>query len=475
MNGKNLYILIYNYLLTRIHYDFYPKGEPLPSILNLSNLFDVSTMAVRGALELLQENGYLAHDNKGRSIIQFDPEHPVHEFPSNILVQEKALRDIHQSFDLIFPSVFFRGLSLCTSQELKELSQILKRSLYAWNEPLIDFLAHIVKYLKNPLLVDLYYDVMLFCYPSYLAHVASDQEQWIASYDIIHKNLENILLLKRNGNDTALWDVIKQTYPHFASQIDSYNQDIQVSTYHWGKSQVCQSVACKILTRIYAGIYPEDTFLPSPNILAKEFSTAVITLRRAIVLLNNLGAVESINGKGTKVISSKKGVKNVKWNAPTVSKNILLYLESLHILTITCRLLAISLFPLLSLQQKDQLKEKIQVNHHKIQVGLSNIICLKTLVDASNLPSLKVIYNKLFGLMIGGQPLSYLQPPLRLDHFTKKLVASLDSKDAAKFGDTLEQSYAAIFLSSKRKALSMGMKEAEALTLPFTVPDIQDK
>ena len=59
MEEKRLYILIYGYLLTRIRYGFYPKGEHLPSIHKLSHLFGVSTMAVRKAVQLLEQKGYI--------------------------------------------------------------------------------------------------------------------------------------------------------------------------------------------------------------------------------------------------------------------------------------------------------------------------------------------------------------------------------------------------------------------------------
>lgn len=472
MNGKNLYVLIYNYLLTRIHYGFYPEGEALPTIQNLSNLFGVSTMAVRGALGLLRQNGYIVSDDNGRSMVCVDPKNQARSFPPTVLIHGKALEDVHQSFDLIFPSIYFYGLSVCSERELDALRQILKKPLSAWDEPIILFLAHIVKQLKNPLLTDLYYDVMLFCYPTYFAYVAADQEQWKNICCSLSEKLENILLLTNSG-DAALWNVIKQTYPHFEPQSCSDHRLEQDCLYHWGKPQICQTAASEIVARIYNGTYPMDTFLPSARVLAEEFSMAIITLRRSIILLNDLGVVESVNGKGTKVIPPEQGLKKVKWDDPTISKNIMLYLESLHILTITCRLLANSFFPLIGQDERTCIKEKIKLIHHKNQVGLANTICLKALVAVSNLPSLNVVYNKLFNFMILGQPLSYLKPSLLLDRYTEALVASLDSGDADQFGYALEQAYAVTFISSKQKAISMGIKEAENLFLPFLTPAVQ--
>lgn len=467
MKENNLYILLYNYLLARIHYGFYPKGGYLPSILELSNLFGVSTMVVRTAFNLLRENGYLSGGTIERPVVLYDIENPKQEFPQKLLITGADFDDFHRCFDLVFPSIYFCGLSMCDKQDLDELRLIMNRSADAWDSPLVDFLAHVAKRLQNSLIVDLYYDVTLFSYPTYLDYLAKDQSRWKHHHKVLHKRLLEILALKEDKNTAALQAIMKQAYPPIDYHPILISQQERNSPYHWGKPQICLSTASEIVFRICNGEYNVDTFLPSARILSEELSISIITMRRSIVLLNDLGVVESVNGKGTKVVSPEQGMHKVKWDNPTIRKNIILYLESLHMLAITCRRLADSLFPLISPEEKMILRDKIRLLKGESHAGQANTLCLKTLIYSSNLLSLRDVYDKLFSLLVWGQPLSYLEPFLQLDQYTDLLIASLESNDTVQFGSALEQAYSATFHSSKNKAIISGIKEAEALLLPY--------
>ncbi|MCH1983248.1 GntR family transcriptional regulator [Ruminococcus sp. OA3] len=467
MKENSLYGLIYNYLLIRIHYGFYPKGGYLPSILELSNLFGVSTMVIRTAFKLLRENGYLSYETTERPVVLYDFENPKQAFPEQLLIQGDDFEDFHRTFDLIFPSIYFCGLSICDNRDLEELRLILDRSADAWDSPLVDFLAHLAKRLQNSLVTDLYYDVTLFSYPTYLDYLAKDKARWKRHHEVLNKKLLEILALKERGNTAALQTIVNQAYPPMDWQpvLDSGKE--RNSPYRWGKSQVCLNTAGEIVSRICKGVYPVDTFLPSPRILSEELSVSLITVRRSIVLLNDLGVAESVNGRGTKVIPPERGVHKVNWSSPVIRKNTLLYLESLYMLAITCRRLAAFLFPLISPEEKATLKERICFIKGQSNAGHANTLCLQALISASNLLSLREVYDKLFSFIVWGQPLFYLKPHLQLDQYTDLLTESLDSNDAMQFGSALEQAYFATFRSSQSKAITVGIEEAERLILPY--------
>lgn len=54
--------------------------------------------------------------------------------------------------------------------------------------------------------------------------------------------------------------------------------------------------------RIATGAYPSQTLLPSENTLVQEFSCSRNTIRRAIAALGQQGYVQSIHGKGVRVL-----------------------------------------------------------------------------------------------------------------------------------------------------------------------------
>lgn len=466
MKENNRYVLLYNYLLARIHYGLYPKGGYLPSILELSDLFGVSTMVVRTAFKLLRENNILSSGTE-RPVVLYNFENPRQEFPQKLLIQGEDFNDFHQSFGLVFPSIYFCGLSMCDEQDTHELRAILDRSADAWDSPLVDFLSHAAKRLRNSLIADIYYDITLFSYPTYLDYLAKDKSRWEHHHSVLHKKLLEIISLMENGNTAALQAIVKQTYPLIDLPLNIMDRKERNSPYQWGKPQICLSTASEILSRICRGKYQIDTFLPSARILSEELSVPIITMRRSIVLLNDLGVVESVNGKGTKVISPEEGLHKVKWDNPAIRKNIMLYLESLHMLAITCRSLADLLFSCISQEEKMILKDKIRLLKGESHAGQANTLCLKALIYSSNLLSLREVYDKLFSLLVWGQPLSYLKPALQLDQYIDLLIDSLESNDAVQFGSALEQTYASTFQSSKNKVIMVGIKEAERLLLPF--------
>lgn len=466
MEEKRLYILIYGYLLTRIRYGFYPKGEYLPSIHKLSHLFGVSTMAVRKAVQLLEQKGYITTTGNRRTIVIYDAHDPQRALPDSVFLSDQELKTIHQSFDLIFPQVFYYGLSACDPSMLQELHLILDQPTNSWDAPTVVFLAKITEALHNPLLLDLYYDVMLFTYPSHLSKIARDPVFWELEYQKLHEKFKDLLALRESGHMDALWDLIQKTYPEFGVQYSNAQADIHTDTYHWGKIQICHAAANKIIRRIYTGEYTSHTFLPSARVLAEEFSIPTITMRRSIALLNDLGVTESVNGVGTKVLSPEQSFKVIKWENPAVRKNIMLYLESLHILTVICRPLISTAFPIISQESREHTIEEIRVAQSTGQYGVAIGVCLMTLISAAGLSALRRIYEKLLDLLIWGQTLSCIEPPLNLGHHADLLANSLDRGDSLQFGAALEQALTTTFLSSQKKAVSIGIEEAAMLFLP---------
>lgn len=467
MEDENLYRSIYEYLMARIYFGYYPKGEYLPSIHKLGDLFGVSTITVRAALRLLEQDGYIHTQKNKRTEVLLDPPGPPRAFPGELLLKEEIQRDLYSSFELIFPKIFYCGLSACGGQELLELSQILERPSHSWDEPTVNFLAHIVKGLKNSLALGLFYDVMLFSYPTYLAMIAREPGSWKQAYADLYIKFKSMLKLNRSGDREALWLQVRESYATFCSHSVPPGQCLLRSTpYRWRKPQICLSTATNLIRQVILGIYPPGSFLPSARILAEESSTAVITMRRAIVLLNDLGVTESINGRGTRVLSMDRGPQEVCWDKPTVKKNLMNYLESLHLLAITCRDVAESIFPGLSPADKAQALEALSLASSGGRVGMILYIYPNILIKAMEGTALREIYSQLLGQLILGLPLSYLKPHLQLECFAARLASSFEGQDSHLFAAELEQLLKFTFLASREMMVQVGIYEAARLVLP---------
>ncbi|MFR2691592.1 MAG: GntR family transcriptional regulator [Enterocloster bolteae] len=85
-----------------------------------------------------------------------------------------------------------------------------------------------------------------------------------------------------------------------------------------------------LLISINNGTYPAGTLLPSLSRLAHEKNVSVSTVRRALSLLNGVGATKSAERIGTRVLPSHEIVKNCDLKNPGVRKRILDMAQSLQ-------------------------------------------------------------------------------------------------------------------------------------------------
>lgn len=101
----------------------------------------------------------------------------------------------------------------------------------------------------------------------------------------------------------------------------------------------------KLLRKIYSS-YGNQEFLPSYGTLAKQYSMPLITVRRAVKILSDLGIVEAIPGKGTRVLVGLDNPAPLsKFTSPNLKKALLQYLQSMQIILIICKDVALSVFP----------------------------------------------------------------------------------------------------------------------------------
>ena len=466
---KNRYALLYGYLLARIYFGFYPKGKSLPSIYRLSDMFGVSTITSRGAMRLLKKQGYIDSSQGKRSTVIF-ARSGSETLPDDILAEKETMQDLFQSLYTFVPCVFYQAYVSSSDAELLELENILDRFNDVWDEQTIQYLYYLVQRLKNPLLNDLYADTLLYSYPAHLLRL-SNESGWEKTYENLRQNLRQMLDLRKENKNGVLWNKLRSSYLEYDQNYATIARTKQVEKpYTWGKPVVGHTIAREVIYRIYCGIYPVGTFLPSPKILAKEFSTATITIRRAISLLNKLGVTESINGKGTKVLSMDEGRQKIKWTEPSVRRSIMTYFYALHIFAITVRSIALVFFCHVHKGRLEKAKKEILVSKksgHSVSVFA---ICMAMLIENSHLSAIRTIYVQLENFLLWGYPLVFIEPRLQLDEYANMVVAGIDSQDATLFAEGLEQIVFAIFKSSKRKIISVGIKAAEDIPLPAKLP-----
>ncbi|MCD2491555.1 GntR family transcriptional regulator [Lacrimispora sp. NSJ-141] len=466
MEKKNFQILIYRYMMARIHYGFYPEKEPFPSIHSLGRMFHVSTMTIRCAYKMLEEDGYILMVKNKRPVLTYTPAADK-KLPSCLYTPEQTFQDLYQSLALFLPSIFCYGLFLCEDEDLESLNRILDSPGNAWDEPVIRFLSGIVSRLRNPLLADLYYDILLYSYPFFLSRMYQDNAEWQAPHKLICQYFRELLIVRKEGNFIKLQELIDKIYQNYQFAFVPRSESLPAENfYRWSKPQISGAIAGKLIYRIFYGIYPAGAFLPSASALAEEFSAALITMRRTIKLLNDLGMTESINGRGTRVLSEKESLEKVSWLDSQVQKKILSFLRCLQILAITCRKVAEGIIPHLKKPELLDAVSKLRIAKDMNRTGLVEMVCLDLLLCSEKYLSILDIYEHLLSQLIWGYPLSYLPPAPSPSIYADGLMESLEAGDSRRFSEELEKSLHALFYFSRKKMVSAGIKEAGVLDLP---------
>ena len=69
---------------------------------------------------------------------------------------------------------------------------------------------------------------------------------------------------------------------------------------------IYQKIALDIANKIYTGEIQEDSVLFGRSVLAGKYNVSPETIRRAVKILEDIGVVKSIKGKGVIVLSPDK-------------------------------------------------------------------------------------------------------------------------------------------------------------------------
>ena len=75
---------------------------------------------------------------------------------------------------------------------------------------------------------------------------------------------------------------------------------------------IYQKIALDIANKIYTGEIQEDSVLFGRSVLAGKYNVSPETIRRAVKILEDIGVVKSIKGKGVIVISQDKASSCIK-------------------------------------------------------------------------------------------------------------------------------------------------------------------
>ena len=480
LDDYRLYNIAYKHLLYSIHFGVYPSGSSLPPVRELCKSFGVSRSTIRSALKMLEEEQYISRTQGRSAIVTYTAQTDVcrDQYLTYCQSTKEALLDLSSILWLIWPEIMLQGLKLCGERELDELAEIAGNMAESAEYPYLEFNYHIIRQLGNPLLLNLYLSTVLFghCSPTQLGDDV--YRQHCMAY--LRETNNKILVLRRAGNYGELKTLLTRHYHRRIETMERFYDSVPTPgipaepiLYRWNyyteRPSVGFDLSMKLLREIYASYHPMD-YLPSVAALSKLYGLPVITVRRAVQILNDIGVTESMNGKGTRVIvGSNTTVPVSRLSTPNMKKVLLPYLQSVQVILLICKDVAQAVFPSLPDSaveaSADLLREILASGDYSPAFGAAFELLLVHVTP----PALREILGGLMHFQYLGYPLKDL-PPNELRYNPRSaqlLLKSLEERDAELFAEELQRLTADIFRYGKEKLLAGGITEAKFIIMPL--------
>lgn len=470
--------VVYGVLKTHIQFGVYHYGDALPTMEHAAGSFFVSLDTIRRAYLRLQKDGYITiSQNVGSVVIKDYSEQQIEDHVQLFFSQRKnALIDLSKSIGPLTGHAQWLGLKNAPAKMLN--STPLSDANHTYPPTFaFDYIMTAYASLGNDLLLRLLWQIFTFFEAPFFS---TPKNPWHMSVvtEYAPRSLE--FCLKKDwdslrGSIRSAQDSISLSLCRFYEERITMPGPSQEIPFTWSPykkaSQICYSLAMDLLTSISRGQYPADTFLPSLSQLSKERTVSVSTVRRALSLLNGVGATKSFKRIGTKVLSYKETAKNCDFTKPVVQKRMLDMAQSLQILALSCRDVSEITISSLDTDAIQDCLKRLSGLKERQQYELITYATLDMLRQYSPYEAVRTVYTELLQQLFWGYTLYSIwkksddKKDLYISCF-ETFSRSLKEADAVRFSEKLEELLMHEFHFTISNLVRSGIKEAEELLIP---------
>lgn len=322
------YMDLYRHILKLFYMGEYKKNERFPTQTELAAYYHVATNSIKKVFRLLLDNGLITTDRSFGTHVLFDHENPAHMALVPLWQPDPDGRDADT---LIVPSryisyLMFHGLGLATPVQKAGYIAMVERIL-------ADFAAHPCIAMPQ----------------NYLYHEIAQQldNQYIRSfccllqYDYIylnHKALGDPAVLARVRGLSLdyyrqLWEMMQGCdYNHLITLVGKYYQSLyripglfsfatlDDSYKLFAQESLYGQLLHKLLISIMSSNMRTGQLLPTESELAHEYGISLITVRKAALLLKEIGLIDGERFVGTRLVAD--------WDSPAVQEKMGALLET---------------------------------------------------------------------------------------------------------------------------------------------------
>ena len=402
---SEIYKLVYEYYETRILFGFYRCHDKLPSIPKICEIFRLAPATVHTALSLLEKNGYikLSARRVAEVIYMASPQMLRQNALNYFIVRRQGIIEIAKSGELLLEPLWTEGLKRWSDDDWSALYEgILKFPQSPLASP-VEFYLFALSALNNRLALNLLWEVIRYLRFPYLAN-GMETLSGLQSTDNLARE-DAISLFKKDAAHTyhlasqKLFDFLDEASP------DAFSKNQEQIPFSWNiyrqRPQLRYSLCSRLIREILQGKYPDGTYLPSLPNMVKLYGVPLMTVRRALEILEELGLTISYHGKGTQVC-----IRTVTFDfsKTAIQEGYRFYLESLQILSLTIRKVSLHTWTHAAEEKKELLLDQCVSLLSCKKCFHCFEACLSFIEKESTLPMVRECYGRLRELLAWGYP-----------------------------------------------------------------------
>ena len=470
--------LVYDYFLLRMKFGYYQYGDRLPSIDTISREFNLSVQTVKSALQRLRSEGFLSmHNGRNTTVLYQADQQAMEEFGIRYFSERwDAFLDLYQSSEPFIIPLLTEGMRRMTEEDFP---YILRLAECGEADNLFLFYCYTLQKMENPLALNLFWEISLFLGFPYVK-----RGRFLFSYNagVVRQRLRQVVAYAKGG----AWEELQAAFLEYqrsdvSGVIGQFQQVVlplpkeEQLPFTWriyrDRPQLCYDLAARILHGIYLGEFNNTAFLPSYEKMAERFGVSVSTMRRTIGMLNQIGATQSINGRGTRVFRIGERSNAPDFESATVRRSLSYFWQSFELIRFSCEGATKSLMSALTPEEKGGLIAQFERYQESGNCELALWCYLRAIAERSRYAGVREIYRTIYELFLWGYPLkasaektSELESGLA--HFAVSMLRNMKADDADGCAETLKAFVIQFFPATERYLLSHGVRPEELRLSP---------
>ncbi|WP_105205118.1 GntR family transcriptional regulator [Neobittarella massiliensis] len=462
---RHLYSDLYRSLCTQIECGYLPCGQPLPSQPQLCAQYNVGITTVRRAVAQLARQGYIRQPPGQPAVVSYTA--TPRQYALAVLRRRADIADAFGGLGVLMPPLYAASAQLLKERDLAALRQTVEQISPTMSQAQIYSCANIyftrlLRPFGSDLMMDLQSDAENFLRVPYnpLARV---KDPSLITAGQVQSFLAAATQNIRRGDPSALQRQLGQMYRRAGAAVERYMAALAravgplpaaAGEHCWfvskGRSELYLRVAMSLLRRIGGGEFSGQKYLPSIPQLMRTYHVTKDTASRAVTFLNRIGAVQTLNRRGTVVARGDAGYQMSDLSDPLVRRRLQLFAQALQIIAITAPAAAAAVVPHLSASWLPRMQQRLQLGCTMHTDTALVQVMMGCLVALSPHHALQNIYSQLNELLLWGYYLQVSPQVLHRGHDwassgAQQLLQAVAREDGDAFVAALSHNFNALY------------------------------